>query len=106
MSKAREPCNACQITLFASNRRSHHRDLLAVARAVAQLIENPWNDDRLGSAGVEHQPDLALRLSTRAPDPAFDKDQFFPRLEAGDLHGRMNRGIGPRRAPVQNDPIS
>lgn len=68
MPEAREPRDADQVALFATDRRSHHGDLLTVAWTVAYFVEHFWNHDRLRGAGVEHESKLALRFSTRPPD--------------------------------------
>jgi len=99
VTEARELSDADQVPLFASDRRSHDRDLLAVAWTVAQLVDFR-NYDRLRSAGVEHESKSAPRFSASAPDRPLDEDQirlgskraaFMERRAAGS-------GCGSRRS--------
>src|SRR5215510_2527886 len=67
-----------QVTLFVTDRRSHHRDLLTVAWAVAQFVEHFWNHDRLrgylsGLAGRGQDLDVPIRSMHADPLPIPDQ---------------------------------
>jgi hypothetical protein len=57
MAETCEPCDADHVAFFATDSRAHHGDGLALARVVAELVENFRDDDRLRCSSVEDEPE-------------------------------------------------
>lgn len=106
MTEARETRDPDQVPLLATDRRTDHGDRFALARAVAKLVENLGNDDRLCRPCVEHEVDMPESVPARTPDAATDDDQVAPGIEARGFHGTVNPSDLPRTDPVQKLPIS
>ena len=105
MPQARESCDADEVAMFATDGGAHHGDLFALSRVVTELVEYFRNHDGLSCAGIEYESKWSP-CSSPIPNHSFNEDQLILGIEPRDLHGMMNRGIGPRILPVQNDPTS
>lgn len=98
-----EARDADHVALLVPDGRAHHGDLVAFTGVVTELVQDVRNHDSLGRAGVEHEIE-ARTFAERSPDAARDDNQVINRIEARDLHGTTNRGIGPRIRPVKKQP--
>jgi len=75
-------------------------DAVAVARAVADLVEHLRDDVDLRGGGVVER-ERHLLVAAWSPDPGRHDDQRVRRIEAGDLHGNRSAVTGARTRPVK-----
>ena len=98
-SQRREARDADHVAGLGADRRPHDRDLLAVANAVAELVEHVGNQVRVTGGGIERQRDQFVAVTS--PYAGRDDDQIVAGVESCDLHRKINGTPGDRMRPVK-----
>ena len=99
----RETRDARHVAALGTDRRMDDGDLFAVARAVADIVENVRDDVRVGRGGIERERELPV--GPWSPDSRGHDDEVARRVEARDLHVNSSGSTGARIGPVKKWPM-
>ena len=85
--------------LFAPDRGSNARELVAVTRAVSEIVEDVGHDVRVRRRGIDGERHRLVAV--RAPDPPCHDDEITRRIEPRDFHANSSGTSGARIRPVK-----